>query len=220
MQSFPMSHPVNAATDRSMPDASGRPLLLPRRVLALGLWALPGLSFAFSQGAPICEVNGLPLVEMSPTLAHPAPSGWTLDAPARFIPGQPLQIRLLHPDPQRRARGVLIWAKAGVNLGAGSFAVPDNGRWAHVPAPAECGTWALSHTDNLPKPLSELSFQWTGSGSQGVILRAFVIEDCSNPAGCRDQQALTQIVFMEAGLFADGFEDAAQASPSSGAPYR
>lgn len=175
------------------------------------LLTLPTAS-AFSQGSPICEVNGLPLVEMSPTLANPPPQGWALDVPTRFIPGQPLHVRVRHPDPQRRARGVLIWAKAGANLGAGSFAVPGNGRWAHIPAPAECGTWALSHTDNLPKPLAELSFQWTGSGSQGVILRAFIIEDCSNPAGCRDQQALTPIVFMEAGLFADGFEPPAEAS--------
>jgi hypothetical protein len=172
---------------------------------------LPGLLSANSQGSPICEVNALPLIEMSPTLATPAPQGWTLVAPARFIPGQPVELRLAHPDPQRRARGVLIWAKAGQFAGAGSFALPANGRWAYIPAPANCGTWAISHTDNQPKSLDQLVFHWTGSGAQGVILRAFIIEDCSHPAGCRDQQALTPIAFLEAGLFADSFEGAGAA---------
>jgi hypothetical protein len=167
---------------------------------------LPGWVSANAQGSPICEVNALPLVEMSPTLATPAPQGWTLIAPPRFIPGQPVELRLAHPDPQRRARGVLIWAKASQFAGAGSFALPANGRWAYIPAPANCGTWAMSHTDNQPKSLDQLVFQWTGSGVQGVILRAFIIEDCSHPAGCRDQQALTPIIFLEAGLFDDGFE--------------
>lgn len=180
-----------------------------------GAWAcvlwislLPGLTYANSQGSPICEVNALPLIEMSPTLANPAPQGWTLVAPARFFPGRAVELRVGHPDPQRRARGVLIWAKAGQFQGAGSFALPANGRWAYIPAPANCGTWAMSHTDNQPKSLDQLVFHWTGNDTQGVILRAFIIEDCSHPAGCRDQQALTPIVFLEAGLFADGFEDA------------
>ncbi|SDD43612.1 hypothetical protein [Aquimonas voraii] len=178
--------------------------------LLTGLIALLGLgaceSRANSQGSPICEVNSLPLVPMSPTLASPPPQGWTLVAPARFYPGLPLQLRLQHPDPLRRARGVLLWAKANASQGAGSFTVPGNGRWAYIPAPATCGTWALSHTDNQAKTQAELVFEWTGEASPSAILRAFLIEDCNNPAGCRDQQALTQIVFLEAGVFANGFE--------------
>lgn len=173
-------------------------------LLMIGL--LPALAAANSQGSPICEVNSLPLIDMSPTLASPAPQGWTLVAPARFFPGQSVQLRVQHPDPQRRARGVLIWAKANATQGAGSFAVPANGRWAHIPAPAICGSWALSHTDNQPKTQDQLIFDWTGDASPSAIFRAFLIEDCSNPAGCRDQQALTQIVFVEAGVFANGFE--------------
>lgn len=185
----------------------------PRRVYA---WAsalvlvaacmAPLSAFGNSQGSPICEVNSLPLVPMSPTLANPPPQGWTLQAPPRFFPGQPVQLRLQHPDPMRRARGVLIWAKASATLGAGAFALPANGRWGYIPAPADCGTWALSHTDSLPKTQAELAFAWSGAAGQGAIVRAFLIEDCSHPAGCRDQQALTPIVFIEAGVFADGFE--------------
>lgn len=163
---------------------------------------------ANSQGSPICEVESLPLVPMSPTLANPAPQGWTLDAPSRFYPGHAVEMRLRHPDPQRRARGVLIWAKSGQFAGAGSFVVPANGRWAQIPPPANCGGWALSHADNQPKALGELVFHWVGSTEPGALLRAFIIEDCSNPAGCRDQQALTPFVFIEAGLFGDGFESA------------
>jgi hypothetical protein len=133
----------------------------------LGISLLPGLACANSQGSPICEVNALPLIEMSPTLANPAPQGWTLTAPARFFPGRTVELRLAHPDPQRRARGVLIWAKAGQFEGAGSFALPANGRWAYIPAPANCGTWAMSHTDNQPKSLNELVFQWTAAARKG-----------------------------------------------------
>jgi hypothetical protein len=199
---------------RTTPPPHSREFRRRMEASACFLWIslLPGLACANSQGSPICEVNTLPLIEMSPTLANPAPQGWTLIAPARFFPGRAVELRLAHPDPQRRARGVLIWAKAGQFEGAGSFALPANGRWAYIPAPALCGTWAISHTDNQPKSLDALVFQWTGSGAQGVILRAFIIEDCSHPAGCRDQQALTPIVFLEAGLFADGFEDASAAS--------
>ena len=184
--------------------AQGRLALLAGLITLLALGACE--SRANSQGSPICEVNSLPLVPMSPTIANPPPQGWTLVAPARFYPGQPLQLRLRHPDPLRRARGVLIWAKANASQGAGSFALPANGRWAYIPAPATCGTWALSHTDSQAKAQDALVFEWTGDASPSAILRAFLIEDCNNPAGCRDQQALTQIVLIQAGLFANGFE--------------
>lgn len=183
---------------RTTPTSIGACLLL-----TLGL--APAVAEAFSLGSPICEVNGLPLVEMSPTLASPAPSGWSLRHPPRFTPGRMLEISVVNSDPSRRARGVLIWSKAGPKLGSGSFAVPGNGRWQHVPAPAECGTWALTHTDAQPKAQSELRFLWAGE-SLGVILRAFVIEDCQAPTGCRDQQALTAISFMAPVMFEDGFE--------------
>lgn len=204
------SHPTSLPEQR-IAGASAVPRLAPNRlVLLAGLIAVFGLgpceSRANSQGSPICEVNSLPLVPMSPTIANPPPQGWTLEAPARFYPGRPLQLRLHHPDPQRRVRGVLIWAKANASQGAGSFTVPGSGRWAYIPAPATCGTWALSHTDNQAKAQAELVFEWTGEATPSAILRAFLIEDCNNPTGCRDQQALTQIVFLEAGLFANGFE--------------
>jgi hypothetical protein len=186
------------STLRTTPTSIGACFLL-----ALGLASTSARGF--SLGAPICEVNGLPLIEMSPTLANPAPSGWSLRHPPRFTPGRMLEIAVVNSDTSRRARGVLIWSKAGPNVGSGSFAVPGNGRWQHVPAPAECGTWALTHTDAQPKAQSELRFLWAGEPA-GVILRAFVIEDCQAPTGCRDQQALTPISFMAPVMFEDGFE--------------
>ncbi|WP_395788396.1 hypothetical protein [Aquimonas sp.] len=166
---------------------------------------------AFSQGAPICEVNTLPLIEMSPTLANPAPEGWTLVIAERFALGRPLLIQLRNTDPNRRARGVLLWAKSGPATGAGSFALPGNGRWQHIPAPANCGLWAISHTDSQPKSQAELSFEWVSVDYSSAILRAFIIEDCSAPQGCRDQQALTPITLVQPALFFDGFEPPAAA---------
>ena len=185
--------------------------------LAVAALLAPLATLAFSQGAPICEVNTLPLIEMSPTLANPAPEGWTLAVPERFALGRPVLIQLRNTDPTRRARGVLLWAKSGPATGAGSFALPGNGRWQHIPAPANCGLWAISHTDNQPKSQAELSFEWVSVDYSSAILRAFVIEDCSAPQGCRDQQALTPITLVQPALFFDGFEPpiAAVANPDS-----
>jgi hypothetical protein len=202
--------PIFAFGDTDGRDPMSR-TRMPPRVLALICTAalcacLMPTARGFSLGSPICEVNGLPLVEMSPTLANPPPTGWSLRHPTRYTPGRILEISLVNGDPLRRARGVLIWSKSGPNTGSGSFAVPGNERWQHVPAPAECGTWALTHTDAVPKTQAELRFLWAGSEAAGVILRAFVIEDCATPSGCRDQQALTPISFMAPILFGDGFE--------------
>ena len=82
--------------------------------LAATLAAFSSPAGAFSLGAPICEVNTLPLVEMSSTLASPPPSGWVLQSRAWYQPGQPQILRIRNSvDAQRRVRGVLIWAKTG-----------------------------------------------------------------------------------------------------------
>lgn len=184
--------------------------LMPRPLRYLPLLTLlyGPLALAFSQGSPICEVNGLPLVEMSPTLANPAPAGWVLEAAERYLPGRPLGLRLRNTlDPERRARGVLLWAKSGPISGSGSFTLPGDGRWQYVPAPANCGTWALSHADAQPKNQTELYFEWTsGDPALPTLLRAFIVEDCGAPGGCRDQQALTPILVTQPGFFFDGFE--------------
>lgn len=176
-------------------------------ILAFTLLALPALpAWAFSQGSPICEVNSLPLLEMSTSLADPPPQGWVLQAPSRFVPGASISVRIQHPDPTRRVRGVLLWARSGPFSGAGRFEVGDGTRWQYIPAPASCGEWAISHVDAQPKPQSMLAFSWTTSEALPVILRAFVIEDCVAPQGCRDQQALTPVLQLQPALFIDGFE--------------
>jgi hypothetical protein len=180
---------------------SSRPLFC----LVLCLLA-PAPAHAFSQGSPICEVNSLPLIEMSPTLADPAPQGWTLQAPPRFMPGAAVSVRITHPDAARRVRGVLLWSRSGPFAGAGRFEVGNGDLWQYIPAPADCGQWALSHVDAQPKPQAVLQFQWTGADAIPVILRAFLIEDCAAAQGCRDQQALTPVLQLQPALFFDGFE--------------
>lgn len=163
---------------------------------------------AFSLGAPICEVNALPLIEMSPTLASPAPSGWTLDLRPFYYPGQAQTIRVRNSDPLKRVRGVLIWAKAGQFTGAGSFAVPAGGLYQTIPAPAVCGEWAISHNSPTPKTQAELQFEWTAPASGTPIVRAFIIEECGLPSGdCRPYQALTPVRALVEALFVDGMEE-------------
>lgn len=167
---------------------------------------LPVLVLAFSQGAPICEVNALPLQEMSSTLASPAPQGWSLQASRNsYMANRPLQLRVQHPDVAKRARGVLLWAKSGQFSGAGQFLV-DTDLFEYIPLPAECGLWAISHTSAAPKPLDQLAFWWMGPEVGVVVLRAFIVEDCDAPEGCRDQQALTPLLILEPKLFFDDFE--------------
>jgi len=164
-----------------------------------------GEATAFSQGSPICEVNNLPLVEMSPTLANPPPDGWFLDVRrSEYMPGRPVRVKVANADPERRARGVLLWARAQVG-GGGQFLV-DTDLFQYVPAPASCGLWAVTHTSAEPKPLDELGFWWLPPDDGSILLRAFIIEDCDAPQGCRDQQALTPLLVMTPTLYFNGFE--------------
>ena len=184
------------------------PSILPRLklVTALTLGAVSP-SHAFSLGAPICEVTSLPLVEMSPTLASPAPSGWVLDLRAYYYPGQAQTIRVRNSNPLKRARGVLVWAKAGPVAGAGHFSVPSGGLYQFIPAPADCGEWAISHNSPAPKTQSELAFEWTAPNSGTPIVRAFIIEDCGLASGdCRPYQALTPVRALYEAVFVDGME--------------
>ncbi len=161
---------------------------------------------AFSLGAPICEVNTLPLEPMSPTLASPPPAGWRLEtARPIYVTGRPVTVRVRHPQPQQTALGVLIWAKRDFSVGSGSFVV-DGGLYQHVPLPAECGQWAATHTSPVPKSLDDLTFSWLPGHGGEVILRAFLIENCGTPGSCRGHQALTPVVVMRPALFFDGFE--------------
>lgn len=171
------------------------------------LLALPGPTQAFSFGSPICEVNSLPLLEMSPTLASPPPSGWALQVRrAIYVPGRAVAVRIVHPDPQQSARGVLIWAKSGPSQGAGAFGF-DAELYQPVPPGSGCEDWAVSHRSAAPKGLDVLGFSWQAEQDLGtVLLRAFLIEDCDSPEGCRDQQALTPLLLLEPRLFVGDFE--------------
>lgn len=179
-----------------------------KAVLAATLAACSSPAGAFSLGAPICEVNTLPLVEMSSTLASPPPTGWVLQSRPWYQPGQPQTLRIRNTvDAQRRVRGVLIWAKASQFTGAGSFT--PGPLYQYIPAPAECGQWAISHNSATPKIQSELEFTWTAPESGTPILRAFLIEDCGLASGnCRSHQALTPVRALYEAVFVDGLEEA------------
>lgn len=167
---------------------------------------LAGPAAAFSQGAPICEVLQLPLIEMSPALAQPPPSGWRLSAETTtYQTGQAVTLSISNPLP-KSVRGVLLWAKQGAQQGSGAFFVSPDGLWRHIPAPANCGEWAVSHRDANPKSQAHLQFQWTAdTHAEQTLFRAFLIENCDQP-DCRAHQALTSFLILERVLHQDGFE--------------
>ncbi len=177
-------------------------------ILACWVWAVlvPLNASAFSLGSPVCDVAALPLVPMSPTLASPPPAGWRLETTRPiYMSGRPVQVRVVHPASTQMALGVLIWAKRDFSSGAGQFVV-DGGLYQHVPLPAECGQWAATHTSPVPKSLGDLTFSWLPGDRGEVILRAFLIEACGVPAGCRGHQALTPIVALRPAIFFDSFQ--------------
>jgi hypothetical protein len=169
--------------------------------------SLPALSQAFSLGSPICEVASLPLLEMSPTLASPPPSGWALQVRRTiYVPGRDVAVSIVHPDAQQSARGVLIWAKSGPSQGAGTFGF-DAEIYQSVPPGSGCEDWAATHRSAASKGQDALGFTWRAQQDQGtVLLRAFLIQDCDSPDGCRDQQALTPLLLLEPRLFVGDFE--------------
>ncbi len=192
-------HPIGMTTGFVNPN---RAALLTAALLL----SASGFSAAFSLGSPVCEVTSLPLLPMSSTLASPPPAGWRLATTRSiYVPGRALTIRVTHPSPEQTALGILIWAKRSFTAGAGAFQV-DGGLYQHVPLPADCGTWAATHTSPVAKTLEQLTFSWLPDESGEIILRAFVIENCGAPGGCRSYQALTPIHLLRQVLFFDSFE--------------
>lgn len=162
---------------------------------------------AFSQGSPICEVQQLPLVEMSPTLAQPPPSGWRLESDrSAYTPGNRVRVRIVNTSP-KAVRGVLLWARQSPQSGSGEFLIAPEAPWQFVPAPATCQAWALTHRNAQPKAQSELVFDWKAGDAPQTLIRAFLVEDCGD-TDCRAYQALTSIIVLERALQIDGFETA------------
>jgi hypothetical protein len=181
--------------------------LLRQRLIPAALSiAFSGHAGAFSQGSPICEVLQLPLVEMSPILAQPPPSGWRLTSDSMaYQAGEPITLRIVHAQP-KAVRGVLLWSKRSPQLGSGQFLVsPNDVSWQYIPPPAPCEQWAITHRNALPKMQSELRFQWLPDGADQTLFRAFVIEDCGI-TDCRAHQALTSFLVLERALYRSGFE--------------
>jgi Reeler domain len=179
-----------------------------RLILTLVILLVCRAVSAFSGGSPICEVNTLPLVQMSPVLSEPPPTGWFLvPERASYVPGTALRVSIRNTDPGKLARGVLIWAKTGPTTGAGSFDLPSNGLFQYLPAFADCGQWALSHVSSIAKTQTQLQFTWQAPASGALIMRAFLIEDCTTAGGCRAHQALTDVVLLQEALFVDGFNE-------------
>lgn len=185
------------------------------RLLPLLLAVVHPPAFGFSSGSPVCEVNALPFVPMSPVLIEPPPEGWrvVVDDP-RFHEGRVTTVRLVNPDPSKRARGVLLFAKSGPLTGAGRFLLPSPsplfGFIPFVPG-SDCGEWAVTHLDAVPKTQAQIVFHWRPEPMPAtlVAMRAFLIEDCQPaPGGCRGAQALTDVAGLVPTLFFDDFEEA------------
>lgn len=195
-----------------------RSLSLPTAVCLGAVWlAASAPAAAYSSGATVCEVERLPFAPMASVLRDPPPSGWQLLSDGGlWFPSAIRWLRLQHPDPERRARGLLLWVKgspAGLPSGAGRFldlGLSEHYQRVPLAPPSDCGEWALTQRDASGKTQAELQFVWQAPSVAGwgsLIARAFVIEDCgSAQGGCRDAQALTDFLILREAPFADGFE--------------
>lgn len=174
---------------------------------------------AFSQGSPICEVQQLPLVEMSPVLAQPPPTGWRLEVDRlAYVPGSRIRVRIVNALP-KSVRGVLLWARQSPQSGSGEFLFAPAGPWQLIPPPAACSAWSITHRNAQPKAQSELVFDWKAGDASHTLIRAFLIEDCGN-TDCRAHQALTPILVLERALHIDGFETSGSTSVPTTLPKR
>lgn len=235
LESFrnPIDSPANAFTFQELQDRDAqRSIDIPFHecepvhvcaaaaiTLSLALSALAAApAQAFSAGSPVCEVTQLPLVEMSPTLAQPAPTGWTLSSPRRHASAaRPAQLQLSHPDPGRRVRGVLVWALSTGSIElppAGQFLIADDDSLYQRVAGA-CALATVTHRSAMPKRQDQLRFRWEPDteDAAAVIFRAFLIEDCGQPS-CAAWQALSfgpdgdRYLQVLPALFGSGFEAA------------
>lgn len=171
-----------------------------------------GSARAFSGGSPVCDVQSLPLLPMANAVSSPVPIGWSLRVDSAFYQaGSPVEVRIGNADPLKRVRGVLLWAKTSSDFQpAGSFLVGPGSMYQHVP-PGNgvfCQQASITHIDASPRQQSTLVFSWSPPASGlDVQLRAFLIEDCALPFGCRGAQALTQTLLLSEAIFRAGFED-------------
>jgi hypothetical protein len=171
---------------------------------------------AFSTGSVVCEVNQLPFAPMASVVSPVPTPQWRLEVQNNsWNRGQVVTLRLVHDDPARRARGVLLWVKGskfGTPVGAGSFEdTVASSLWQFVSAmpPENCGQWAVTHESAEPKSQSFMVFTWRPPAENlGIMVaRAFVVEDCApGPGGCRGAQALTPFLVLPETLLSDGFE--------------
>ncbi len=181
-----------------------------RHVFFLSATCLTEAASAHSFGSPRCEINSLPVTEMSTTLADPAPSGWQiLNLDGAAWPGRSMTIRVSNADPLKQARGILVWARRNGSTPSGSFQPDASGLFQWIPAAlANCGEASISHTSRNPKSQAQLSFEWTPDVNSTSIVRAFVIEDCGAlDTDCRAWQALTPFLVIPGAIFVDGMED-------------
>jgi hypothetical protein len=163
---------------------------------------------ANSFGAPVCEVNFLPLIPMASSVSNPAPTGWQLALQPTYLPGETVTVRIFNNNPAKRVRGILLWAKESEFSGAGQFVPGPSSVFQFVQPQMgmdNCQQWAVTHTDSVPKDQALLSFNWVPPTGGFAFMRAFVIEDCGQ-SNCRSAQALTGVSVISQG-FINGFEN-------------
>lgn len=164
---------------------------------------------AFSRGSTVCSVNQLPFEPMSDVMAVPTPTGWSLDVvdPTRYVAGSLFSIQVKNIDPNKKLRGILIWANVYGEQGNGGFTNVDVGRFHFITDMGGCDNNALTHGDATPRAQDEYRFDYQAPSAGFIELRAFVIEDCGGaPGSCRGHQALTPVLSMTPQLFFNGFE--------------
>lgn len=180
-------------------------------VVFLSAWLLAFFNpaHAFSRGSTVCSVNQVPFAPMSDVLAVPTPTGWYLDvvSETHYVANGLFSIQVRNTAPNKKLRGILIWANVFGEQGNGGFTNVDVGRFHFITDMGGCDNNALTHGDATPRTQDQYRFDYQAPSAGFIEIRAFVIEDCGGaPGACRAHQALTPMLSMTPRLFFSGFE--------------
>ncbi len=174
------------------------PLLHIARLTLVAFAAVLGLyreSFAFSSGAPGCNVTAATMSGAEGPAIVPSPGNWSLTAPLTYTSGVALTVAIANTNPGKQFRGILLWATNTAGNPVGAWTIPSG-----YAAVAGCSGASLTHTSGVAKSLRGFTFTPPVAGTGTITFRAVVTEECG-VASCRTSYAFPNGISVVESLY-------------------